>query len=111
MNNKEDEQKKAQLAFSRQVGLKEARKLKARQTNIQTVWYGLGMMGLIGWSVAIPTFLGVGIGLWLDNTFPIGESWTLILLVAGLCIGCLNAWRWLKKEDQKIRDNQEKKDE
>jgi len=26
------------------------------------------MMGLIGWSVAIPTLLGAALGLWLDGT-------------------------------------------
>jgi ATP synthase protein I len=36
----------------------------------RTVWFGLGMMGLIGWSVAIPTLLGAALGLWLDKRHP-----------------------------------------
>ena len=35
-------------------------------------WFGLGMMGLIGWSVAIPTLLGAALGLWLDAGTPAG---------------------------------------
>ena len=45
-------------SLSQEVGAKAARKLKARRKSAPGVWFGLGMMGLIGWSVAIPTVLG-----------------------------------------------------
>jgi ATP synthase protein I len=94
-----------------QIGAKAARKLKARRHAGQGVWFGLGMMGLIGWSVAVPTLLGAALGLWLDKHHPGGHSWTLALLVAGLVIGCANAWRWVAKEDQAMRDEQEDGDD
>jgi ATP synthase protein I len=97
-------------AFSREVGAKAARKLKARRNSTQGVWLGLGMMGLIGWSVVVPTLLGAALGIWLDNRHPGKHSWTLALLVAGLVIGCLNAWRWVSKEDEEMgeeHDNDE----
>jgi ATP synthase protein I len=90
-----------------QVGAKAARKLKARRSGAPGVWFGLGMMGLIGWSVAMPTLLGAALGLWLDQRDPGGRSWTLALLVGGLAIGCLNAWHWVSREDQAMRDEQE----
>ncbi|WP_020476467.1 AtpZ/AtpI family protein [Zavarzinella formosa] len=96
--------------LSREVGAKAARKLKARR-NPPHVWSGLGMMGLIGWSVVVPTLLGAAAGLWLDKRHPESHSWTLALLVAGLVIGCLNAWQWVAKEDRAIRDEQENSDE
>jgi len=89
------------------VGAKAALKLKARRNSTRGVWFGLGMMGLIGWSVAIPTLLGATLGLWLDRRYPGGRSWTLALLVAGLAIGCLNAWHWVSREDKAMRDEQE----
>ena len=76
-------------AFAEQVGAKAARKLKARRNATHGVWFGLGMMGLIGWSVAVPTLLGAALGLWLDKQHPGDHSWTLALLVAGLVIGCV----------------------
>ncbi len=88
-----------------QVGAKAARKLKARRNGAPGVWSGLGMMGLIGWSVAIPTLLGAALGLWLDDRYPGQHSWTLALLVAGLAIGCLNAWRWVANEDKAMRED------
>jgi ATP synthase protein I len=102
---------KGRTTFSRQVGAKAARKLKARRNSTQGVWFGLGMMGLIGWSVAIPTLLGAALGLWLDKHHPGSHSWTLALLVAGLAIGCFNAWHWVAKEDKAMREEQEDNDE
>ena len=91
--------------FAGQVGAKAARKLKARRNGAPGVWFGLGMMGLIGWSVAIPTVLGAALGMWLDDRYPAKHSWTLALLVAGLAIGCLNAWRWVANEDKAMRED------
>ena len=97
--------------FAGQVGAKAARKLRARRNAGQGVWFGLGMMGLVGWSVAIPTLLGAALGIWLDQRYPGGRSWTLALLVVGLAIGCLNAWHWVAKEDKAMREEQEDNDE
>jgi len=96
--------------FARQVGVKAARMLKARKST-QGVWFGLGMMGLIGWSVTVPTLLGIALGSWLDKHHPGSHSWTLALLVAGLVIGCWNAWYWVAKEEKAMRDEQEDEDE
>ena len=102
---------KARTTFSREVGAKAARKLKARRNATPGVWFGLGMMGIIGWSVAIPTVLGAALGIWLDNNHPGGRSWSLMLLVAGLVIGCFNAWHWVTKEEKAMREDQEDNDE
>jgi ATP synthase protein I len=98
-------------AFATQVGAKAARKLRARRNGAQGVWFGLGMMGLVGWSVAIPTLLGAALGLWLDARHPGTHSWTLALLVAGLVVGCANAWHWVARQDKTMRDEQEAGDE
>ena len=94
-------------SFASEVGGKAQRKLRARRHKTQEVWFGLGMMGLIGWSVVVPTLLGAALGLWLDRRYPGGRSWTLALLMGGLAIGCLNAWHWVAKEDKAMRDEQE----
>ncbi|WP_373509473.1 AtpZ/AtpI family protein [Thiocapsa sp.] len=93
------------------IGDKAARKLKARRDPTPGVWFGLGMMGLIGWSVVVPTLLGAALGLWLDNQHPGTHSWTLALLVGGLTLGCFNAWLWVAKEERAMREEQEDRDE
>lgn len=112
MNEKSKHKKlPAKPLLSEEIGTKAARKLRAQKNVTKTVWFGLGMMGLIGWSVAIPTLLGAMLGIWLDKLYPAGRSWTLALLVAGLCIGCFNAWHWVAKEEQAMRLEQEENDE
>ncbi|HDP95473.1 MAG TPA: F0F1 ATP synthase subunit [Candidatus Aminicenantes bacterium] len=98
-------------AFSEEVGVKAARKLRAQRHVNRTVWFGLGMMGLIGWSVAIPTLLGAMLGIWLDSRYQGSHSWTLMLLVLGLAVGCLNAWHWVTREDRAMREEQEENDD
>ncbi len=82
-----------------------SRKVKARRTSDRTVWFGLGMMGLVGWSVTIPTLIGAGIGSWLDKNHSGGHSWTLALLAAGLTLGCYNAWHWVSKQDRAMHED------
>ena len=80
------------------------RKLKARHHSGAGMWFGLGMMGLIGWSIAIPTLLGTALGVWLDKHYADERSWTLALLLAGLILGCFTAWSWVNKEDLAIQE-------
>lgn len=83
--------------FAPEVGRKAERWERARGRR-DNPWFWLGMLGLIGWSVAIPTVLGVALGLWLDDTVPATFSWTLTMLVLGLALGIFNAWYWVTHE-------------
>ena len=96
--------------FAGEISAKAARKIKARKST-QGVWFGLGMMGLVGWSVVVPTLLGAALGIWLDNHHPGKHPWTLSLLVVGLVLGCLNAWHWVAKEDRAMHDDTEDDDD
>ena len=97
--------------FSSQIGIKTKRKIKARRKPAPIIWFGLGMMGVIVWSIVIPTLLGTALGIWLDNHYPAAHSWTLAFLIAGLILGCFNAWYWIDKEHQAMHDKQDHKDE
>jgi len=69
------------------------------------------MMGLVGWSVAIPVLAGTALGIWLDSHHPGNHSWTLTLLIVGLAIGCFNAWHWLDKENKEMREDEKNHDD
>ncbi len=102
---------KGEPTLAEQVGAKATRKLKARRHSTSPVWFGLGMMGLVGWSVVVPTLLGAALGHWLDQHHPGEHSWTLALLVAGLVLGCVNAWHWIDKEDKAMGSQHKKEDD
>jgi ATP synthase protein I len=84
--------------LAKEVARRERRKLHARRHKEESIWFGLGMFGIVGWSVAIPTLLGVAIGLWIDATWPSQFSWTLMLMIGGVMMGVWNAWYWVNKE-------------
>ena len=91
--------------FGRQVRAQAERKLKAQRDGSRSIWFGLGMSGLIGWSVTVPTLLGVAAGLWVDAHYPGPYSWTLMLLLLGLIIGCLNAWHWVAAQYKQMQED------
>lgn len=97
-DNHYPKRKETPEAFQEEVGGREERKIKAREEGDRSVWFGLGMFGLVGWSVAIPTLMGVALGVWIDKTWPGPRSWTLMCLIIGVLTGCLNAWYWVKRE-------------
>ncbi|HRQ40484.1 MAG TPA: AtpZ/AtpI family protein [Chloroflexota bacterium] len=93
--------------LERRIARKEQRKLWARRHQKERVWFGLGMFGIVGWSVAIPTLLGLALGLYIDANWPSRFSWTLMLLVGGVLLGCWNAWHWVSQEQARIEKEME----
>ena len=79
----------------RAVGAKQNRMLRARSGK-DTFWSSLQLLGVVGWSVALPTLLGIALGIFIDRRWPGGFPWTLTLLFAGLVFGCANAWAHLR---------------
>ena len=60
--------------FSREIDIREKRKLRARNQKADEVWFGLGLFGVVGWAVAIPTVLGIFLGVWIDLKWPSSYS-------------------------------------
>ena len=101
-------EKKGTNYFADEVGEKANRKMKALSESKRSVWFGLGMFGIIGWTVAVPTLLGAALGIWLDKKSPESFSWTLTCLILGLLAGCLIAWHWITKEHKEMNQKDEK---
>jgi len=101
---------KARRDLANKVGREEARKLKARRAKHRSVWFGLGMFGLVGWSVALPILLCIALGIWIDKHWPGTHSWTLMCLLMGVIIGCINAWLWISREHKAIEKEQQEEE-
>lgn len=56
----------------------------------------IAILGVVGWSVTLPTVLGVVLGVWIDKRWPGRFSWALTLMMLGLAIGCTSAWFRIK---------------
>lgn len=101
------DREREQQEFLHRIDRKGRRKLKARRNRGRNVWYGMGLFGLVGWSVAVPTLVGLAVGLWLDGRTETRFSWTLTLLVAGLIAGCVLAWYWVSRERESIEKDRD----
>ena len=99
MTDRDDDRRR----FGHTVARKAERRIAARKRE-DNVWFWLGMLGLVGWSVAIPTVIGVALGLWLDRVAPAAFSWVLTLIVVGLSLGLFNAWMWVSRESESESD-------
>lgn len=91
-------------AMAEQIARKAERRLAAERRRGNSVLFGLGMLGLVGWSVAVPALLGTAIGIWLDRSFPGQASWTLTFLLFGVGLGCVNAWYWVQRQNRRTHD-------
>ena len=99
-NTQNHKRRAARNGFRQQIRQKSIRKQQAREAPEKGVWFWMGTFGLVGWSVSIPTLAGIALGIWIDRRWPSPYSWTLMLLFAGLGIGCWNAWFWIRQESQ-----------
>ena len=92
--------------FLRAIGGKAKRKLRLRRMKDMTLLGGLGQMGLVGWSIALPSLIGVFLGWLIDKRLGHGHhSWTLPLFIVGLGVGCISVLFWACKEYKEIDGN------
>jgi len=69
------------------------RERKERNARDTSFWRSVGTMGTVGWSVSLPTAVGVLFGRWLDGRLGSGDVFMVFFMLAGLGLGCLIAWR------------------
>jgi len=86
--------------FRRIVDRKSVRRARARRRSPGTIWSWMGTFGLVGWTVAVPTLLGVAFGVFLDGRTDGSVSFTITFLVVGAAVGVTMAWYWVRKESE-----------
>ncbi len=80
------------------VKTRQERRERWQREGERSIGQNLAMIGVLGWTIVLPTLLGLFTGRWLDRQFHMGIFWTLGLLVVGLTIGCMLAWKRMHNE-------------
>ena len=80
------------------VKTRQERRERWKREGERSIGQNLAMIGVLGWTIVLPTLLGLFAGRWLDRQFHMGIFWTLSLLVVGLMAGCMLAWRRMHSE-------------
>ncbi|MCB2078645.1 MAG: AtpZ/AtpI family protein [Novosphingobium sp.] len=57
----------------------------------------LGQIGVLGWTMIVPTLIGVLVGRWLDRSFHTGVFFSAPLLMLGAALGFWFSWRWMHR--------------
>ncbi len=57
----------------------------------------LGQIGILGWTIVVPTLIGVALGRWLDRTFATGVFFSAPLIMIGAAFGMWSAWKWMHR--------------
>jgi len=83
----------AQRSLERDVG-----RLQRREPGAASFWRALSVLGTVGWSIALPAAAGAWLGHRLDLRLATGVRFTLMLLVAGVMLGSLIAWRVVREQ-------------
>ena len=75
-----------------------ARARRARDEPEPSLGSRLGQIGILGWSIVIPTLAGLAIGHWLDRHFGTGVFFSAPLLMIGAAFGLWSAWKWMHRQ-------------
>ena len=82
----------ARRSLERDVG-----RLERREPSAASFWRSLSVLGTVGWSIALPAVAGAWLGHHLDLRLDSGVRFTLMLLVAGVILGSVVAWRVVRE--------------
>jgi len=83
--------------FVSEVRRRRERHEKFQREGDASFWSSVGMMGTIGFSIAVPLTLGTLLGRWLDGRFDAGYTFMIFLMLAGLGVGIFTVYRLIRE--------------
>ena len=72
---------------------RDSSRLRQREQGHRSFWQSLGVLGMVGWPIALGSVGGALAGRYLDYHFETGVRYTLMLMTAGVMLGCFTAWK------------------
>lgn len=74
------------------------RRRRWRRERERSIGENLAIAGTVGWLIVVPALLGAIAGRWLDRRFNTGVTFSAGLLILGVVIGCVLAWRAVRQQ-------------
>jgi ATP synthase protein I len=74
------------------------REAKGRADPEPSLGARLGQIGVLGWTIVVPTLLFLFLGRRLDRSFGTGIFFSAPLLMIGAAIGFWSAWQWMHRQ-------------
>ena len=79
-------------ADPRRAARRDLDRLERQRSSNGEFWRSLGVLGTVGWSIALPAVAGALLGRELDVRLESGVRFTLMFLTAGVMVGSAVAW-------------------
>ncbi|ALP66247.1 AtpZ/AtpI family protein [Paraburkholderia caribensis] len=64
----------------------------------------LGQIGILGWTIVLPTLACLALGRWLDRMAGTKVFFSAPLLMIGAALGLWSAWKWMHRQQGRKRD-------
>jgi ATP synthase protein I len=77
------------------------REREAREEPEPSLGARLGQIGILGWTIVMPTLLALLLGRWLDRRFGTGVFFSAPFLMAGAAAGLWFAWKWMHRQTRR----------
>ncbi len=71
---------------------------RARKDPEPSLGRRLGQIGVLGWTIMLPTLIGLFGGRMIDRAFGTGIFFSAPLLMLGVAFGFWSAWRWMQRQ-------------
>ncbi len=68
-------------------------RLARRERDSRSFWRSLGVLGMVGWPIAVGSVGGSLLGRYLDLKLNTGIRFTLMCMVSGVILGSYAAWK------------------
>ena len=72
-----------------------ARRMQRGRSRPRGAWSSLGMVGAVGWMLALPAVAGAFAGHLLDMRLQSGVTCALAGMLLGICVGGYAVWRFV----------------
>jgi ATP synthase protein I len=69
-----------------------------REVGHRSFWRSLGVLGMVGWPIALASVGGALLGHYLDRHWNTGVQFTLMILTAGTMVGSFIAWQTIRHQ-------------
>lgn len=82
-------------ALLEEVQRQAGRQQRSLREGEPTLLRQLSTLGVLGWVIVLPMLLGLAGGRWLDHRLGTGITFSAALLLLGVAVGAVAAWRWM----------------
>lgn len=85
-------------ALLEEVQRQAGRRQRSLREGEPTLLRQLSTLGVLGWVIVLPMLLGLAGGRWLDHRLGTGITFSAALLLLGVAVGAVAAWRWMHQK-------------